>query len=297
MNGFDKWLQRITSISQVLLVAIAIFTIYYSVIPLYQKELASEQLAKIQIEQFSAEERLNFLNAGYDLKMKEVELFRSELESLTYQLKQERLQLDNVSSEIKRKDTLLSDTNRLLASARKDVEKTSLKLISSHKLKFVQALDWYTVVELLDEKCEKAMSEWTRPDDDPTPKPKPVGCNPYETIKLAIYKVQQPEAKDASGDHLFLPIDYVRKWSDIATKLMKDNQSLLVDNMDYSHRDELIRRADALLKKPKAKEYDEAEGREYVEAGLAVLNYENGSRDKNISAMRAYMKLLREKLN
>ena len=172
MNGFDKWLQRITSISQVLLVAIAIFTIYYSVIPLYQKELASEQLAKIQIEQFSAEERLNFLNAGYDLKMKEVELFRSELESLTYQLKQERLQLDNVSSEIKRKDTLLSDTNRLLASARKDVEKTSLKLISSHKLKFVQALDWYTVVELLDEKCEKAMSEWTRPDDDPTPKPR-----------------------------------------------------------------------------------------------------------------------------
>lgn len=297
MNGFDKWLQRITSISQVLLVAIAIFTIYYSVIPLYQKELASEQLAKIQIEQFSAEERLNFLNAGYDLKMKEVELFRSELQSLTYQLKQERLQLDNVSSEIKRKDTLLSDTNRLLASARKDVEKTSLKLIDSHKLKFVQALDWYTVVEPLDEKCEKAMSEWTRPDDDPTPKPKPVGCNPYETIKLAIYKVQQPEAKDASGDHLFLPVDYVRKWSDIATKLMKDNQSLLVDNMDYSHRDELIRRADALLKKPKAKEYDEAEGREYVEAGLAVLNYENGSRDKNISAMRAYMKLLREKLN
>ena len=297
MSEFDKWLQRFTSGSQVILVIIAIFTIYYSVIPLYQKELASEQLARIQMEQFAAEERLNFLNAGYELKLKEIDGFRSEIESLTYQSKEERFKLEKVISEIERKDALLSGTNKLLASARGEMEKTSLKLINSHKLKFVQVLDWYTLIEPLDEKCDKVLSEWSRPDDDPLPKPDSVGCNPYETIKLAIYKVQQPKAKDASGDELFLPVGYVRKWSGIATKLMKDNEALLVDNMDYSHRDELIRRADVILKKPRAKEDDEAHAREYVQASLAVLNYEGEARDKNSSAIKVYMRLLREKLN
>lgn len=299
MSGFDKWLQRFTSGSQIVLVVIAVFTIYYSVIPLYQKELASEQLARIQMEQFAAEERLNFLNAGYELKLKEIDSFRSEIESLTYQSKEEGFKLEKVISEIERKDALLSGTNKLLASARGEMEKTSLKLINSHKLKFVQVLDWYTVIEPLDDKCDMVLSAWSRPDDDddPLPKPNPVGCNPYETVKLAIYKVQQPKAKDASGDELFLPVGYVRKWSGIATKLMKDNEALLVDNMDYSHRNELIRRADIMLRKPRSKEDDEAHAGEYVQARLAVLKYEGKVRDKNSSAIKAYMKLLREKLN
>jgi hypothetical protein len=164
-------------------------------------------------------------------------------------------------------------------------------------LKFVQAVEWYTLIEPLDDKCDMAMNKWVRSDDALRPKSKPVGCDPYKTVKLAIHKVQQPEAKDSSGDNLLLPSDNVRLWSSTATKLMKENELLLADQMDYSHRDELIRKADIEPGRTGSKEDVEKSFRESVDASLAVLHYESDVQKRNQAAIQSYIKLLRERLN
>ncbi|WP_339435973.1 hypothetical protein [Pseudomonas sp. EL_65y_Pfl1_R32] len=294
MKKFDMYLQRLTSISQIALVLIAAFTIFYSVIPLYQKELASEQLARIQIEQLRAEDRLAFLNASYDSKLQEIEKARNEIGALVKQSKEERDNLDKLNLEIQGKDALLAKTNKSLASTKREMEAANIKLVLSQKLKFVQALEWYTLVEPLDDKCDMAMAQWTRPSDALASKTKPVGCDPYQAVKLAIHNIQQPGAKDYSGDDLLLTSENVRNWSRAAAELMEKNKPLLVDQMDYSHRDELIRKADVEPSRTGSKEDIEKSFKESVEASMAVLHYENDIQERNQAAIQSYIKLLRE---
>ncbi|WP_149088619.1 hypothetical protein [Pseudomonas prosekii] len=294
MTKFDMYLQRLTSISQIALVLIAVFTIFYSVIPLYQKELASEQLARIQIEQLRAEDRLGFLNASYDSKLKEIEKARNEIDALVKQSKGERDNLQMLNLEIQGKDALLAKTNKSLANTKLEMESANLKLLLSQKLKFIQAIEWYTLVEPLDDKCDMAMANWARPNDVLLAKSKPVGCDPYQTVKLAIHKVQQPEAKDSSGDNLLLTSENVRIWSSTATELMEKNKPLLADQMDYVHRDELIRKADIEPSRTGSKEHIEKSFKESVEASMAVLHYENEVQERNQAAIQSYIKLLRE---
>lgn len=293
MNKFDIYLQRATSFSQILLVLIAAFTIVYSVIPLYQKELASEQLARIQIEQLRAEDRLAFLNASYDSKLQEIEKARNEISALVKQSKEERDNLQKLNLEIQGKDALLAKTSKSLASIKREMESANLKLVLSQKLKFVQALEWYTLIEPIDNKCDMAMAKWTRPSDASASKTKPVGCDPYQTVKLAIHKIQKPEAKDSSGDELLLPGENVRNWAHAATELMEQNKLLLADQMDYSHRDELIRKANIEPSRTGSKEDIERSFKESVEASMAVLNYETDIRKRNRAAIQSYIKLLR----
>lgn len=297
MKKFDIYLQRVTSISQIALVLIAAFTIFYSVIPLYQKELASEQLARIQIEQLKAEDRLAFLNTSYDSKLQEIEKARNEISALVKQSKEERDNLQKLNLEIQGKDALLAKSNKLLASTKREMESANLKLILSQKLKFVQALEWYTLIEPLDNKCEMAMAKWVRHSDASGSKKKSVGCDPYQTVELAIHKIQQPEAKDSSGDELLLPGEKVRSWAHAATELMEQNKLLLADQMDYSHRDELIRKADVEPTRTGSKEDIERSFKERGDASMAVLHYEQDIRERNRIAVRSYIRLLRGVLN
>ncbi|WP_221033469.1 hypothetical protein, partial [Pseudomonas amygdali] len=64
MLGFDKWLNRVALGSQILLVIIALITIKYTVIPLYQKELSSEELAKAQIQLGNVQAKINELTSN-----------------------------------------------------------------------------------------------------------------------------------------------------------------------------------------------------------------------------------------
>ena len=82
MNRFDLWLGRVTSLSQLFLVVIAIATIKLTVIPLYQKELSSEELARSQIKLNSVQSEIDKLQSAIAEKEKllvETELRQSEL--------------------------------------------------------------------------------------------------------------------------------------------------------------------------------------------------------------------------
>ena len=98
MSKIDVCLGRATSVSQIILVGVAAYTLYFTAIPLYQKELASEQLAKIQIEQAAAEERLSFINTIYELQVDESKRIRIQNELLAGRLELEKNHLSSVQS-------------------------------------------------------------------------------------------------------------------------------------------------------------------------------------------------------
>ncbi|WP_207286409.1 hypothetical protein [Pseudomonas sp. FW300-N2A2] len=293
MSKIDLILQRVTSVSQIALVIIAIFTIWYSVIPLYQKELASEQLAKIQIDQMAAEERVEFLRASYSTQVQEIESARKEIMALTAKLTDDRSRLDILKEEIDKKNTQLLHLNSTLTKEKLLAISASNQLIQSQKLKFIQALEWYTLVAPLSEKCDKALSRWRRPDSREYEKIKKVGCDPYENIRSAISNIQLATSKDSSGDKLQIDRYNLDLWSKQANSLMEKNKYQLSDQMDYAHRDKLLSEAEESRKGLTPGEADE-ELRRSLKAGKALIDYEHQIKKENREVVSWYIKLLRE---
>lgn len=296
MGKFDLILQRVTSVSQIVLVVIAVFTIFYSVIPLYQKELASEQLAKIQIDQIAAEERLNFLNSSYSAQLQEIESARKEVSGLTTKLADDRYRLHALEEEIGKKNDQLLSLSSTLNKEKLRALSASAQVVQSQKLKFIQALEWYTLIAPLDKKCDTSLRRWRRPDSPEYEKMKKVGCNPYENIKSAISDVQLSTAKDSSGDVLQIERSSLEAWSKQAYSLMEKNKYQLSDRMDYAYRDQLLSEAEKENENGLSPaEVDEAL-RKSLEAGKALINYEHSIRGKNREAVNWYIKLLRDAL-
>lgn len=294
MSKFDLILQRTTSISQIILVAIAVFTIRYSVIPLYQKELASEQLAKIQIDQMAAEERLESLKTGYSSQLQEIELARAEILDLTAKLNNDRAQLNDLTTQIDKKNIQLAHLNTTLNKEKNRALAASTQLVESQKLKFIQALEWYTLIAPLDDKCRAAMRKWTRPDTPEYEKLKKPGCDPYENIKNAILKIQSPTAKDASGDELQIEPVNLERWSKHADSLMEQNRFQLSDKMDYAHRDQLVREAEDESAANLSPSELNRESKRSLEAAMALITYESEIKKQNREVVSWYIKLLRK---
>lgn len=58
VNRFDQWLTRFSYVAQIAGVALALFGLFYTVIPLYQKAAVDEQLARREAELKEVESRL-----------------------------------------------------------------------------------------------------------------------------------------------------------------------------------------------------------------------------------------------
>lgn len=295
MSKFDLLLQRITSISQIALVVIAIFTIWYSVIPLYQKELASEQLAKIQLDQIKAEERVEFLNSSYAMQLQEIDSARTEISDLTNKLASDKTRLEALSIEIEQKNNQLSALNFSLNRTKKEAVAASSQLTQSQRLKFIQALEWYTIIAPLGERCDQGLRRW-RADSVKIDEAKKTGCDPYENIKSAISSIQNPDAKDSSGDPLNIDRGKIKAWSKKAALLMEMNKYQLSDRMDYTHHERLLKESEGF-------DVVDRSGKDSVEvierrmqAGKKLLSYEHQSRIKNREVVEWYIELLRVEL-
>lgn len=136
-----------------ILVVIAIATIKLTVIPLYQKELSSEELARSQIKLNSVQSEIDKLQSAIAEKEKllvETELRQSELAEAEG-LSKKRLFI--VDAELKDKEAelqkLRKNQERMLA------ESTTVKrqLNSENKLKFYQALEWFSMTSDLGRDC------------------------------------------------------------------------------------------------------------------------------------------------
>jgi len=294
MSKIDLILQRVTSVSQIALVIIAIFTIWYSVIPLYQKELASEQLAKIQIDQMAAEERLEFLRASYSTQIQEIESARNEIKGLTEKLVDDRSRLSFLKEEIDKKNNQLLYLDANLKKEKLLAHSASNQLVRSQKLKFIQTLEWYTLVAPLSDKCDTVLRRWTRPESAKNEKIKKVGCNPYENIKTAILSIQLATARDSSGYDLQIDRSNLESWSKQANSLMEKNKYQLSDQMDYAHRNQLLSEAEKDSPKGLSSSEADEELKKSLKAGKALIDYEYHIKRKNREVVSWYIKLLRE---
>jgi hypothetical protein len=211
MSALDKWLSRISLISQILLVGIALLTVKLTVIPLYQKELNSEELAKAQIKLSSVQSELDGL--ARSVSDKEVKLAEavSRIDEISRAETVSRAKLAMVNSELesKVKDlSLLKMQNIKIAS---ESAQLRASLASESQLKFRQALEWFTMSTGLSRDCyypelseifvnpEKRIAETAK------------GCGPYAFLKNGLATLKKTR-HDSSGDPLNIPDDILSKW-------------------------------------------------------------------------------------
>jgi len=153
MSSFDKWLNRVTSVSQLLLVVIAAITIKLTVIPLYQKELNSEELAKAQI-------KLNLVQAEMDSLNKAV-LSKEEMLADTLSRLQgaERAELETRTALGKLNEEFSSKSKSLAVlksqNAKIMIESANLKdrVMLDNQLRFKQALEWFSMISNSSRDC------------------------------------------------------------------------------------------------------------------------------------------------
>lgn len=110
----DIWLTRFANLSQPLLLCLAVFGYFYTVIPVYQKEVLSEQIASKEIE-------LGRLQRAIDATGPTMERLKNEratLEERLERLNAQRNAAEQTVAELNRRQSLLESKNRDLDAAR-----------------------------------------------------------------------------------------------------------------------------------------------------------------------------------
>lgn len=231
MNRFDLWLGRVTSLSQLFLVVIAIATIKLTVIPLYQKELSSEELARSQIKLNSVQSEIDKLQSAIAEKEKllvETELRQSELAEAEG-LSKKRLFI--VDAELKDKEAelqkLRKNQERMLA------ESTTVKrqLNSENKLKFYQALEWFSMTSDLGRDCYDPEVAEIFENAEARKADARKGCGPYRSLKDGINSIRE-RRRDSSGDPL--NISMLNAWLDVAEKELEQKKTGLRSSFDLA---------------------------------------------------------------
>lgn len=293
MSRVDVCLSRATSVSQLILVGVAAYTLYFTAIPLYQKELASEQLAKIQIEQAAAEERLSFINTSYELQVDESKRIRTQNELLAGRLELEKNHLSSVQSQIKTKDDELNLLKSELQKTGESVRIAEDKLTAAGRLKFIQAVEWFAIKTQLGKRCE--MSIIGHPNGGALKdRAEMSSCDPLSSITSAISAAAQPDAKDQSGDPLGLSKTEADRLYRRAAKLVSANKDALADVVDYSQLKILLDNSARLqldVDNKKAGSYVAS-----VETTLALVSFGSEVSKARIEVITNFVDVLKAKL-
>lgn len=118
-NKLDVFLSRTSHLSQVFLVAFAIFGYFYTVRPIYQKELLSEDIAKKEVE-------LNSL--------------KDELKKSSVILQSNQLAQDGLMNDIKKLKLQYNESEKKLTSINAELS-TSIRELNKQKLLAKKAID------------------------------------------------------------------------------------------------------------------------------------------------------------
>ncbi|UXZ98350.1 hypothetical protein K3169_11035 [Pseudomonas phytophila] len=226
MPGLDKWLNRVALFSQILLVIIAIVTVKLTVIPLYQKELSSEELAKAQIQLGVVQSRINELTSDVGAKEKELNLTVLKLQEAERAETVSRANLASVNYELKIQAKNLADLkvqNRKISEESSQLKKA---LESESQLKFRQALEWFMMVSDMDRNCYRPDLAELRKKNDEKGRSADKECNPYSYIKAGVATLRK-RRHDAAGDPLNLPGSTLDKWLSLADAEAEKQRSQL----------------------------------------------------------------------
>lgn len=215
MSGFDKWLSRITLISQILLVVIALVTVKLTVIPLYQKELSSEELAKAQIQLSNVQAKIETLTSSVGDKEKELAITVSRLKEIEQAERAGRDSLSALNNELKNQAKNLAELQHKNKKITDESARLKIALVSENQLKFRQALEWFTLVTDLTRDCYRPdIAEFfANSEERETETAK--GCSPHSHVKSGI-KTLRELRRDSSGDPLYFPEGTLDKWLNLA---------------------------------------------------------------------------------
>ena len=125
ISVLDIWLARASSLSQPLLLCLAVFGYFYTVLPIYQKELLSEQIAKKEIELTSLQRtvsatqpaihRLESERAGLEIELQSLRTKKVAAEHQVVILHERQAMLETKNKEL---DTLRKKLTKEVATVK-----------------------------------------------------------------------------------------------------------------------------------------------------------------------------------
>lgn len=231
MNRFDLWLARINSLSQLFLVVIAVATIKLTVIPLYQKELNSEELAKSQLKLNSVQAEIDKLQSAVAEKEKLLADTQLRQDDLAKAEESSRKRLLLVDDELKLKEAELLGLRRKQERMIADSAKMKGQLKSENTLKFYQALEWFSMVSDLQRDCYNPELAEIFENAEARKADLPKGCGPYRSLKDGINSIRE-QRRDPSGDPL--NISMLDTWLSVAEKELEHKKTSLHSSFDLA---------------------------------------------------------------
>lgn len=119
----DKWLTRLSLISQVLLLFLAGYGYFYTVIPIYQLNLLTEEASKKEIELSEMRRKIAEFPSKIEKLKLESDILRSDIEHLTALKQDLTKEKENTITENKFIQEKLNKTKSNLAKAQTDIDR------------------------------------------------------------------------------------------------------------------------------------------------------------------------------
>ncbi|MEW8320111.1 MAG: hypothetical protein AB2694_19185 [Candidatus Thiodiazotropha sp.] len=206
MNNFDKWLSRVTSISQVVIMVLALLCFFYTVVPLYQRELVNEEFARTKLEHIEVKNSLEASRAELSEQLEKIELLKLQKNGLATDLNRIRTAIDKAVAERESAASALRVIKRKYQNTERELLKTEQSLNHNHMLRVLQSAEWFSSVGSLMEDCNPYTTTDRTSEEQKRTAP---DCTAYGLIKSALQKISQPNAKDPAGDKLDAPPDLI----------------------------------------------------------------------------------------
>ncbi len=214
MSSFDTWLARITSVSQVIIMVLALLGFFYTVVPMYQNQLIEEQYARTRLANLEAKDKLRIteseINELAEVNAELVErrnVLEENIEEVSQELSEARKALSVTQSEL---SAQLVD----LRSVRQELAGTKDSLEEIYLLRLAQAAEWMGIIGLPLDDCDR----FAYPPDSA----RASDCTPYRYIDAALNWVLEADAKDSSGYPLKVPQEARRQFVQRARELLSE---------------------------------------------------------------------------
>jgi len=214
VSSFDTWLARITSVSQVVIMVLALLGFFYTVVPMYQNQLIEEQYARTRLANLEAQDKLRVTEREID-ELAEVnaelverrKVLEENIEEVSQDLSEARKALSVTQGELSAQLVDLRAVRQELAAT-----KDSLKEI--YLLRLVQAAEWMGITGSSLDDCDRFGPDAAKSSD----------CPPYRYIDAALTGLLETDAIDSSGYPLKVPQEVRREFVEGARELLSEHR-------------------------------------------------------------------------
>lgn len=225
LKVFDTWLARVTSISQVIIMILALLGFFYTVVPMYQNQLVEEQYARTRLANLEAQDKLRVTEDQIE-KLKGLnEGLVERREKLEANIDEVSQELSVVQEKLSTKSAALSATLSDLSSARKQLSKTQRSLEKVYFVRLAQAAEWMGITGSPLDECDRFAT--------PSDSNQASHCTPFRYIEASLSQLLKDDVTDASGHALMVPQEFRKEFVERARELLSEHQLQLDQKSDY----------------------------------------------------------------